>query len=103
MIAEMSDSWSWFDNFMSCVTVHIGSDPVLDTATSFALDNYAAFRQHWNPTYDCVAQKSGIMAMRALRHTLGKKLSVESTNIVITTGLFCIAEVRDLTIEVSHI
>ena len=95
MIKESYGTWSWFDQFLSCVTVRIGSDPVLDRAADFTMDSYATFKRNWNPTFDDVAQKSGIVAMTALRNAISGKRGAGNTGIVVTAGLFCVAEVSN--------
>ncbi|KAF2168193.1 hypothetical protein M409DRAFT_53494 [Zasmidium cellare ATCC 36951] len=92
MIRESSASWSWWDRFVSCVTTRIGSDPLVDRAIDFTLESYTTYRHEWDCGYDQVAQKRGLTALTTLRHALCGTPDLDHTNVLITTGLFCVAE-----------
>ena len=96
MIRETSNSWSWFDQFLSCVTVRIGSDPALDRAANFALDSYATYRRNWKAEFVDAAQKSGIVAITALRNAINDKRSTGNHSIMVAAGVLYVAEVRIL-------
>lgn len=93
-IRDSLDSWSWWNWFVSCVTTRIGSDPMIDRAIDFALESYTTYKHEWNCRHDQVAQKRGLAALTTLRHALGATPDLDHTTVAITTGLFCVAEVK---------
>lgn len=93
-VRDSLDSWSWWNWFVSCVTTRIGTDPMIDRAIDFALESYTTFKHVWDCGHDQVAQKRGLAALTTLRHALGATADLDHTTVAITTGLFCVAEVR---------
>ena len=91
---ELSGEWTWFDRFLSDVTIRIGPDPMLNQAIAFTCASYAAFRHQWDTAYDFAAQKAGARALVTLREGIESRHD-DRNNVATIAGLLCVGEVGE--------
>lgn len=94
MNSELCREWTWFDQFLSAVTVRIGPDPMLNQAIAFTCASYAAFRHQWDTEYDFPAQKAGARALVTLREGIERRQD-DRNNVATIAGLLCVGEVGE--------